>query len=248
MRIVPTSACSLMRSDPVQEARRRAERRFGRIEGVQIAVHASPASSGRPVVVLRNQRGATEGFQVHTHFHGDQLYDQQVGYEQRIGSTVERAWQSNPDQVFVLPEARNESAAPRSDWNNIRNLGDLADGAVQASGLDPARAGRTVVSGHSAGGSVIAKAIARQDRLPDRIELYDAAVGSTHNPVSPGERRALQAWCRDNPERFVVVPGVMQSSWLEYVDRSRWTERASDHWSPLWDSLGQAREPGGGLC
>ncbi len=27
-----------------------------------------------------------------------------------------------------------------------------------------------------------------------------------------------------------------------------WTERASDHWSPLWDSLGQNRDPGAGLC
>ncbi len=245
MRILPVT-CSQLRSDPLQEARRRAERRFGSIEGVQIAVTASPASSGRPVVVLRNQRGASEGFQVHTHFHGDQLYDQQVGYEQRIGDTVARAWQGNPDLVFVLPEARNESAAPRSDWNNVRNLDELTRQAVEAIRLDPARAGSTVVSGHSAGGSVIARAIVRSDRMPDRIELYDAAVGSQHNPISSDERRVVRAFCRQNQHRFVVVPGVMQSSWLEYVDRSRWTAPASDHWSPLWDSLGQAREPQGG--
>lgn len=235
---------------PVRSARHdalaRAQRRFGWIDGAVIAVSTSPASGGKPVVTLRNAHGSTTGYHVHTHFHGDQLYDQQVDYEGHIGQSVAAAWERDPSQVFVLPEARNESAAPRSDWNNIRSVGELTRAGLVSLGLEPTQAERTTVSGHSAGGSPVAKAIARGDLgSVDRIELYDAAVSSQHNPVSDAERRSVRKFCAAHPERFVVMPGVMQSSWLDYIDRSRWTARASDHWTPLWSSLGRDRDPSG---
>lgn len=228
---------------PSQTALERARRRFGAIEGAIIAVSSSPASGGRPVISLRNAQGSPTGYRVHTHFHGDQLFDGQVGYEDQIGPTIQSAWQHDPDQVFVLPEAANESAAPRSDWNNIRSLPGLNRAALTALSLDPDQAAHFTLSGHSAGGSPVARALARGE-APDRLELYDAAVSSQHNPVSDSERRAVRAWCQRHPERIVLVPGIMRSSWLDYVDRSRWTARAADHWSPLWDSLGQERQPG----
>lgn len=244
--VITRAAWALPTMARKHDALQRAQRRFGWIEGAVIAVSSSPASGGKPVVTLRNSRGSETGYHVHTHFHGDQLFDQEVDYEHNIGATVKAAWDYDVNQVFVLPEAANESAAPRSDWSNIRQVGELTSRALGALGLDPGQAARFCISGHSAGGSPVAKAIARRDagvKNADRVELYDAAVSSKHNPVSSAERRVIQAWCRANPSKIVLVPGIMRSSWLEYVDRSRWTEPAPDHWSPLWDSLGRDRDP-----
>ncbi|MBS2038277.1 hypothetical protein JST97_25055 [bacterium] len=222
----------------------RAVQRFGGIPGVQIEVCQSRGSGGQPVVVLRHQNGQNQ--RLHLHFHGDQLYDQEVKYEDEIGPCIQRAWEAHPDTVFVLPEAANESKAPRSDWNNISDLRQIGQDALAKLGIQSVQ--HWSVSGHSAGGSVVAKALARGSNAQnlkdfDRIELYDAAVSSTHNSVSDAEREKIKRWCQKNPEQFLVVPGVMKSSWLEYVDRSRWTEKASDHWSPLWQSLGRERQP-----
>jgi len=182
---------------------------------------------------------------VQVHFHGDQLYDQEAQYEKKIGDAVGRAWQKSPNTLFLLPEAANEDAAPRSNWKNISDLRQLTQDGLQKLGLGWENKATWTISGHSAGGSVIAKAMARPDALSEvtRFELYDAAVSSQHNPVSEAERKKIRAWCQDLPEQFLVVPGTMKSSWLDYIERSRWTAKASDHWSPLWDSLGQFRLP-----
>lgn len=228
----------------MQAAYDRAVKRFGQIPGVQIEVTQSRGCGQTPVVVLRRQDAQND--RVHLHFHGDQLYDQDQNYEGEIGPCVERAWNSHPDTIFVLPEAANENKAPRSDWKNISDLRQIGKDALAKLGIESVP--HWTVSGHSAGGSVVAKAIARGANAQnlkefDRIELYDAAVSSTHNPVSDSERENIKRWCKKNPQQFLVVPGVMKSSWLEYIDRSRWTEKATDHWSPLWQSLGQARNP-----
>lgn len=228
----------------IQAAYDRAVKRFGQIPGVQIEVIQSRGCGQTPVVILRRQDGQND--RIHLHFHGDQLYDQQQNYEGEIGPCVERAWNAHPDTIFVLPEALNENKAPRSDWKNVSDLRQIGNDALARLGIESVP--HWTVSGHSAGGSVVAKAIARGSNAQnlkefDRIELYDAAVSSTHNPVSDSERETIKRWCKKNPGQFLVVPGVMKSSWLEYIDRSRWTEKASDHWSPLWQSLGQARNP-----
>lgn len=220
---------------PVENTKARAEKRFGKIPGVQIQVITSPGSSGKPVVVLRHAEGKHDKVQVH--FHGDQLYDTNIGYDDKIGPCVERAWGKSKDTVFVLPDANNESAAPRSDWNNIKDVGRIVKDAV---GETPVH---VTVSGHSAGGSPLAKALARGTEKFDRIELYDAAVSSQHNPVSDAERAKVQKWCAANQGKILLVPGSMGSSWLTYVDKSRHTAKYNDHWNPLWQSLGQYREP-----
>lgn len=229
----------------LQKAYDRAQQRFGHIPGAQIEVVASPGNGGKPVVMLRHADGKKDGYNAQMHFHGDQLFDQRVGYDKELGQAVERAWQKSKDTVFILPEAQNEDRAPRSDWNNASNLGRIMNDGLRGLGLDPAAAGSRTVSGHSAGGSVIAKALARGElRDFDRIELHDAAVGSTHNHVSPAERARVAAYARSHPHQFVVMPGIMtNSAWNQYVDRSRFLPRASDHWTPLWNSLGQFREP-----
>lgn len=229
----------------LQKAYDRARERFGHIPGAQIEVMASPGNGGKPVVMLRHADGTRDGYHAQMHFHGDQLFDQRVGYDQEIGKAVERAWQKSKDTVFILPEAQNENRAPRSDWNNASDLGRIMNDGLRGLGLDPAAAGSRTVSGHSAGGSVIAKALARGElRDFDRIELHDAAVGSTHNHVSAAERARVAAYARSHPHQFVVMPGIMTSSaWNQYIDRSRFLPRASDHWAPLWNSLGQFREP-----
>lgn len=222
---------------PAETAKARAEKRFGKIPGAQIGVITSPGSSGKPVVVLRHAEAAPESRKVQVHFHGDQLYDANVGYEDKIGPTIERGWGKSKDTIFLLPEAANESAAPRADWNNIKDIGQIVKDAV-----GPEKH-HVTVSGHSSGGSPVAKALARSLERFDRVELYDAAVSSQHNPVSDAERQRVQKWCQANAGKIVLVPGSMGSSWLTYVDKSRHTEKANDHWSPLWQSLGQFREP-----
>lgn len=244
-RATPTPAPNRRLTPELQKAYDRAQQRFGHIPGAQIEVVASPGNGGKPVVMLRHRDGKKEGYDAQMHFHGDQLFDQRVGYDKEIGKAVERAWQKSKDTVFILPEANNENKAPRSDWNNATNLDRTMQDGLRGLGLDPSAAGSRTVSGHSAGGSVIAKALARGElRGADRIELYDAAVGSTHNHVSGPERARVAAYARSHPNQFVVMPGIMTSSaWNNYVDRSRFLPRASDHWAPLWNSLGQFREP-----
>jgi hypothetical protein len=222
---------------PVETAKARAEKRFGAIPGAQIQVITSPGSSGKPVVVLRHAEASPEARKVQVHFHGDQLYDANVGYEGKIGPCIERGWARSKDTIFILPEAGNESAAPRADWNNIKDIGQIVKDAV---GPEPHH---VTLSGHSSGGSPVAKALARSIERFDRVELYDAAVSSQHNAVSESERQRVQKWCKANLGKIVLVPGSMGSSWLTYVDKSRHTEKAHDHWSPLWQSLGQFREP-----
>lgn len=241
-RSVKTPPPQSPQADPLQGAYQRALARFGNIPGVEIQVCQSAGNGRAPVVVLRHREG--QNGTVHVHFHGDQLYDQEVNYEGQIGPCVERAWNAHRDTIFVLPEAANEDKAPRSDWNNVSDAPRIVQDALAKFNLDPAAVKNWTLSGHSAGGSVLAKCIARKSVGKfQRIELYDAAVSSTHNPVSDSEREKIKGWCKKYPEQFLIVPGVMKSSWLEYVDRSRWTEKARDHWSPLWDSLGQVRSP-----
>ncbi|MHB2017346.1 MAG: GH25 family lysozyme, partial [Candidatus Xenobia bacterium] len=77
------------------------------------------------------------------------------------GDAVAAAWQKDANTVFVLPEAENEDVAPRSDWSNIKCAADATHAAVEAAGISWNGVKRTVLSGHSAGGSVVALAIAR---------------------------------------------------------------------------------------
>ena len=112
--------------------------------------------------------------------------------------------------------------------------------------LDPSKATSLTLSGHTAGGSPVALTIAHDPKGCaefDRVELYDAAVSSSLNPVDDSDRATLQAFIKGKPDRFLYVPGVMASSWRDYIDRSRWTAPEPDHWSALWDSLGQFRQP-----
>lgn len=231
--------------DSLQKAFERAQKRFGHLLGVQIQVFSHPSSGNQPVVVLSNSLANGPRI-LQTHFHGDQLYDKDVHYEDEIGKCVGRAWERTPNVVLVLPEAKNEDQAPRSDWNNIANVVNIADKALEQAGLNSADVAKRILSGHSAGGSVVAKAMARNDLglgRYDQIELYDAAVSSQHNPVGDTERAKIKEWCRERPSQFLVVPGIMKSSWLDYIPSQRWTEKASDHWSPLWQSLGMERSP-----
>ena len=235
--------------DPLQKAYDRAVRRFGAIPGVAISVTSSPHTSMVPVVVLKNMAADPTAYKVQIHFHGDQLFDHDVDYETHIGDSVATAWSKDLSTVFVLPEARNEDAAPRSDWANIVSVGGAVRQAVESAGLNWSGVRQTDLSGHSAGGSVVARALVRlaqsdpSEENFNRVELYDAAVGSQHNPVSESDRKLLKSYCAAHQEQFVVVPGIMKSSWLDYIDPKRWTESYKDHWSPLWESLGQYRQP-----
>lgn len=200
--------------DALQMAFDRAQKRFGHLAGVEIQVFSHSSSGDRPVVVLSNAQA--EGPRVlQIHFHGDQLYDKDVRYEDEIGKAVGRCWERTPNVVLVLPEAQNEDQAPRSDWNNVANVVALAERAVEQAGLSATDVGKRILSGHSAGGSVVAKAMARRDlglEQFDQIELYDAAVSSQHNPVGDAERVKIKEWCQQRPDRFLVVPGIIRSS------------------------------------
>lgn len=242
-------AARLGPGDGLQGAYDRAVSRFGYIPGVEISVCKCSGSGDKPLVILRNQQGRREGFELHIHFHGDQLSDEKQNYEGKIGPAVERAWAKNLDTVFIFPESGNENAFSRCDWRNISDIGRIGVDGVTRAGLDPAKIGTRTVSGHSSGGTVLAKALARGAANEgmagvDRIELYDPVVSSTHNPVSSAERARVEKWCQEKPGQFVLMPGQMESGWLQYIDKSRWTSRVNDHWSPLWDSLGQQRQPG----
>jgi hypothetical protein len=224
----------------------RAVQRFGKIPGAEISVTASPASEGKPVVTLRHAQADPKNLTVQTHFHGYQHMDKQVGYDKRIGDSVAAAWAKDPNRTFVLPDARNEGAH-HSDWNNVKNVTDLTRTAVEGSGLKWEGVKQRVISGHSAGGSPVAKALSRaqqgQEGRFDRVELYDPAFNSSPTQVTAQDRQRATEWVRSNQKNMLLVPGTMNSPWMQMIDRNRWTSRHSDHFSPLWQSLGQLREP-----
>jgi hypothetical protein len=247
---VRTLALESPESVQLDGAQARAQLRYGKIPGVQISV-VEVGGSSKPVVVLRNALSHGKP-SVQVHFHGDQYLDAQVGYDQHIGPTIGASWKNHPDLVFVIPESNNEDSGQRVDWSNVSNVGQMSREALKAAGVDPDQVGSRILSGHSAGGSVIARAIAADSPAPgyelkdfDRIELYDAAVGSTLNPISAAERDKVQQWTQSHEDRCLYVPGVIKSSaWKTYIDPSRWTKPETDHFTALWDSLGQLRQPG----
>jgi hypothetical protein len=228
-------------SSDLAPARERAQKRYGQIPGVHIDVLTCPSAGDKPVVVLSKPEALHDGFRLHLHFHGDQFEDDKVDYDQKIGPTIGQAWEKDGNIVFVIPESNNENAAPRVDWSNIKDSAQLTQEAFQSD----KKVGSKILSGHSAGGSPVAHAIAHgQAEDFSRIELYDAAVGSTMNTVTTEERSQVQAWTRQHEDRFLYVPGVItDSAWRQYIDADRWTPPAADHWTALWQSLGQYRQP-----
>lgn len=227
-----------------QKAYDKAMARFGKIPGVQISVSASDASGGRPVVTVRHQGADPKNLTVHTHFHGFQVYDKKVGYDDKIAKTVENAWGKDKNQVFVFPEAQDEAnPGYHAEWGNIASVHDLTKTAVEKAGLKYDGVQKTVLSGHSAGGTPVAKALARaqdgQDGPFTRVELYDAAVQSQGTAISRSERAGAEAYARSHD--MLYVPGTMSTSWEGWIPQRNQTKRVNDHFEAVWASLGQAR-------
>lgn len=231
----------------MRKALERAQKRFGHISGAEISVSASAATEGKPVVLVRHAQADPNNLIVQTHFHGYMHMDAQVKYEKRIGETVAAAWARDPNVAFVLPEARNEGA-DHSDWNNAKNVTDAARTALEESGLKWDGVKTCILSGHSAGGSPVAKALARaqlgEEGVFHRVELYDPAFRSSPTVISEQEQARCESYVKAHQSDMLLVPGTMNSPWLKMVDKSRHTQRAKDHFAALWESLGQLRSPG----
>lgn len=230
----------------MRKALERAQKRFGHIPGAQISVSASPATEGKPVVLVRHAQADPNNLTLQTHFHGYMHMDAQVKYEKRIGETVAAAWARDPNLVFVLPEARNEGQ-DHSDWNNAKNVTAAAQNALEGSGLTWQGVKTCILSGHSAGGSPVAKALARaqmgEEGVFHRVELYDPAFRSNPTVITEKEQARCEAYVKAHQSDMLLVPGTMNSHWLRIVEKSRYTERAKDHFAALWESLGQLRSP-----
>jgi len=230
----------------LQKAYDKAVARFGKVPGARISVSASPASGGRPVVTVRHQQADPKNLTVQTHFHGFQVYDKRVGYDDKIARTVDNAWAKDRNTVFVFPEAKDEATPGyRAEWGNIASVRDLTKTAVESAGLPYGGVQRTVLSGHSAGGTPVAKALARaqegQDGPFNRVELYDAAVQSRGTAISRSEMKAAQAYIKQHTSSMLLVPGTMRNSWESWIPQSRHTQGENDHFETVWVSLGQFR-------
>lgn len=233
-------------SPELQRAYDKALVRFGKVPGAQISVSASPASGGRPVVTVRHQGADPKNLTVQTHFHGFQVYDKKVGYDQKLAQTVENAWAKDKNTVFVFPEARDEATPGyRAEWGNIESVTSLTKKAVEEAGLPAAGVQRTVLSGHSAGGTPVAKALARAQAGTDgpftRVELYDAAVQSNGTEISAAERKSAREYTQKHASEMLLVPGTMRNSWESWLPKSRHAKQENDHFETVWVSLGQFR-------
>jgi hypothetical protein len=228
----------------LQKSYDRAVARFGHIPGAEISVSSSPASGGQPVVLVRHRDADARNLTVQTHFHGFQHMDKAVRYDQQIGDTVEKAWDKNKNMVFVFPEARDEGQAHRrAEWDGLTSAHDLTRTAVETAGLSWNGVQKTILSGHSAGGSPVAKALARAQRGQDgpfsRVELYDAAMQSAGTNVTAADRDAARAYVTTHQADMLYVPGTMSTEWNRIIKHQ--TRGYHGHFDPVWTSLGQER-------
>ncbi len=185
---------------PAADLVRSAQSAFGDLaaRGGRVLVTTSAGNGGKPVaVVLPAGFDPSRPARVQTHYHGDRTSSAEPdGYTTQAILELGRA---DPQQVFVLPEARAKVGASPTDWTNVQSQARTTDDALAAAGVT--RVSERTVSAHSSGGRALARALGSEGGLSaDRVVLLDCL----YEPAATSIRTGLTA-LGDKVREIVVV-------------------------------------------
>jgi hypothetical protein len=164
----------------------------------KVLVTTSAGNGGQPVVTV-----VPPGFdpkkpaKVQTHYHGDRT---SVAEKDGRGTkAIKDIIGADPQQIFVLPEAKGNVNADKTDWSNAVNQKQTTADALSAAGVT--NVGERTVSAHSAGGRALAKALETPGGVQaDRVLLLDCLYQPAMDNISKG----LKANGKDIKEILVV--------------------------------------------
>jgi hypothetical protein len=178
--------------------------------GGKLFVFASAANGGQPVLTIRGP-----GFdpklpaKVQTHYHGDR-----TSVAEENGHTtqaIEQLIAADPQRVFVLPEARANVNAEKTDWTNVLDQPQTTREALSAAAIS--LVGERTVSAHSSGGRALAKALEKPIEA-DRVLCLDCLYEPAMSMLKKGLKKNGKSM-----KELVVVRGTNERGrWRTMVD------------------------------
>ncbi|MFO0723099.1 MAG: hypothetical protein U1E65_04880 [Myxococcota bacterium] len=147
----------------------------------QVLVVASKSNGDLPVTVIVPP-GAKAPLTVQTHYHGDRAGS--VRGENAATDTIAKNVRAGSKTVYVMPEAADTNTP--TNWGNVADINKTTSEALTAATLKPGDVGRTIVSGHSAGGRAIAAHLTNPKATKlkaDEVVLQDALYWTKDTPT-----------------------------------------------------------------
>ncbi len=145
----------------------------------RVLVTTSAGNGGQPLLVI-----VPPGFDpkkpvtVQTHYHGDRTSAAAATGSHTL--RIKERLVSDPQTLWVLPEARGNINANGTDWSNVSNQKLTTADALSAAGVTSVA--RKVVSVHSAGGRALAAAMANKSVDADQVRLLDCLFEAPNGP------------------------------------------------------------------
>lgn len=116
---------------------------------------------------------------MHTHYYGDRAGP--VSGENVAAETIAKKIKAGDDTVYVIPQ--DKALGDATNWSNVADINETTAEALRHAGLSGEKIGRTVVSGHSAGGRAIVSGIKDGQTLKaDELVLQDALYEGIKGP------------------------------------------------------------------
>ncbi len=177
---------------PLADTIKRAQAAFGsfvdrEVNGTKgkIVVSTSPGNGGSPVVtVVPPGFDPAKGAKVQTHYHGDRT---SAAEPNGLGTqAMQQMMTSDPQQVFVLPEAKGNVGTDGTDWTNVSDQATTTRDALKDAGVD--KVASKTVSAHSAGGRALSYALKEGNVDADRVLLLDCL----YEPAASNIRKGLE--------------------------------------------------------
>ena len=146
----------------------------------RVLVFTSAGNGQQPVVVVVPPGySASKPTTVQTHYHGDRTSAAAAKGSHTL--RMAEKLKSDPQTVWVVPEARGNVNANGTDWSNVISQKQTTDDAIKLAGLGSVT--RKVVSVHSAGGRALAKAMLKPNSVEaDQLRLLDCLFEATNGP------------------------------------------------------------------
>lgn len=162
----------------VEQARLTWERE---LPAARLSVFLGEGNGGEPVLVLvPPQFDARRPAVVQTHFHGDFTA---VGAPGGVHTLrLRELLVTEPQRLWVLPEARGNIGQRGTDWGNVRDHARLVAEALAVVGLDAREDTRFVVSAHSSGGRALATVLGNGTLRAQQLVLLDCLYERADGP------------------------------------------------------------------
>jgi hypothetical protein len=160
--------------------------------GARITATTSPGNGGYPVLTVTGPHfDPNRPARVTTLYHGDRAtVADPVGRPGNINERIAQTQRSDPQMVFVLPEAKNARQGSYSaNWSNVSSQVRTTADALRAAGVRSVD--RSLVATHSRGGDAISYIMSRHPDgsglRADGLQILDSLYGSEN---------AIARWAR----------------------------------------------------